>query len=102
MTLICYTLWWMMSRPRVRVQVRSGSGRSLSWFVPQPSMSLRSLASASDGSTHLQHSRIDLQPNWVVSLLLILSYGLSYVSIILLYLILSILLVYISTPDLCP
>ena len=46
--------------------------------------------------------RIDLRPHWVVGLLLILSHGLLYVSIILLYLILSVLLVYISTPDLHP
>ena len=65
-------------------------------------MSLRSLAFTSDGLTHFRHSWIDLRPNWVIGLLLILSYGLSYVSIILLYLILSILLVYISTPDLRP
>ena len=65
-------------------------------------MSLRSLASTSDALTHLRRVWINLQPNWVVSLLLILSYGLSYVPIILLYLILLILLVYISIPDLCP
>ena len=67
----------------------------LSWFAPWSSMSLRTLASTSDGSTHFQHFQIDLWPHWVVSLLLILSHRLSYVSIILLYLILSILLLYI-------
>ena len=46
--------------------------------------------------------RIDLRPHQVVSLLLILSHGLSYASIILLYLVLSILLDYTSTSDLRP
>ena len=44
----------------------------------------------------------DLQPHRVVGLLLILSHGLSYASIMLLYLVLSILLDYILTSDLCP
>ena len=65
-------------------------------------MSLQSLVSTSDTLAHLRHVRINLQPNWVIGLLLILSYGLSYVPIILLYLILSILLVYILIPDLRP
>ena len=65
-------------------------------------MSLQSLASTSDGLTHLQRFQISLQSNWVISLLLILSHGLLYVSIILLYLILSILLVYITIPNLHP
>ena len=74
----------------------------VSWFVPRSSMSLRSQASTSDAPAHLRRVRINLQPNWVIGLLLIISYGLSYVPIILLYLILSILHVYISIPDLCP
>ena len=74
----------------------------LSWFVPRSSISLRTLAPASNGSTHFQRFQIDLQPHWVVGLLLILSHGLLYVSIILLYLIFSILLDYISTSDLHP
>ena len=65
-------------------------------------MSLWSLTSTSDGSTHFRRSQIDLRPNWVIGLLLILSYGLSYASIILLYLILLILLVYISTQTFIP
>ena len=69
---------------------------------PRSSMSLWSLASTSDGSTHLQCFQISLRPNWVIGLLLILSHRLLYVSIFLLYLILSILLVYISIPDLRP
>ena len=74
----------------------------MSWFVPRSSISLRTLAPASDGSTHFRHFQIDLQPHWVIGLLLILSHGLLYVSIILLYLIFSILLDYISTSDLRP
>ena len=74
----------------------------VSWFVPQSSMSLRSQASASDNLTHFRCFQNDLRPNWVIGLLLILSHGLSYVSIILLYLILSNLLVYILIPDLDP
>ena len=74
----------------------------LSWFIPRSSMSLRTLTPTSDSPTHFRHFWIDLRPHWVVGLLLILSHGLSYVSIILLYLILSILLDYISTSDLRP
>ena len=74
----------------------------MSWFVPQSSMFLRSQVATSDGSTHFRRFQINLRPHWVVGLLLILSHGLSYVSIMLLYLILSILVVYISTPDLHP
>ena len=77
-------------------------GGVMSWFVSQSSMSLQSLASTSDASAHLRHIRINLRPNWVVDLLLILFYRLLYVPIILLYLILSILCVYISIPDLRP
>ena len=65
-------------------------------------MSLQSHASTSDASAHLQCIRINLRPNWVVNLLLILSYRLLYIPIILLYLILLILRVYISIPDLRP
>ena len=46
--------------------------------------------------------QIDLQPHRVVGLLLILSHGLSYASIILLYLVLSMLLDYTLTSNLCP
>ena len=77
-------------------------GGVMSWFAPRSSMSLQTLASASDGSTHFRHFQINLRPHWVIGLLLILSHRLSYVSIILLYSILSILLVYILTPDLHP
>ena len=65
-------------------------------------MSPQSLASTSDDLTYLRHFWINLRPNWVISLLLICSRGLSYLSIILLYSILTILLVYILIPDLCP
>ena len=74
----------------------------LSWFVPQSSILLRTLAPTSDGSTHFRCFWIDLRPHWVIGLLLILSHGLLYVSIILLYLIFLILLDYISTSDLHP
>ena len=74
----------------------------MSWFIPWSSMSLRTLAPTSNSLTHFQRFRIDLRPHWVVGLLLILSHGLSYVSIILLYLILSILLDYTLTSDLRP
>ena len=46
--------------------------------------------------------RIDLRPHQVIGLLLILSHRLSYASIILLYLVLSILLDYTSTSNLRP
>ena len=74
----------------------------LSWFIPWSSMSLRSLTSTSDTLAHLRRVWINLWPNWVIGLLLILSYGLLYGPIILLYLILLILLVYIFIPVLRP
>ena len=77
-------------------------GAVVSWFIPWSSMSLRTLAPTSDGPTHFRRFRIDLRPHWVIGLLLILSHRLSYVSIILLYLILSILLDYTSISDLRP
>ena len=46
--------------------------------------------------------QIDLRPHQVIGLLLILSHRLSYASIILLYLVLSILLDYTSTSNLHP
>ena len=73
----------------------------LSWFVPRSSIPLRGLAPASNGRTHFQRFQIDLRPHWVVGLLT-LSHRLLYVAISLLYLILSILLDYISTSDLRP
>ena len=69
--------------------------RVMSWFIPRSSMSLQ----RPDPFPML---RIDLRPHWVVGLLLILSHGLLYASIILLYLVLSILLDYTSTSDLHP
>ena len=77
-------------------------GGVMSWFIPQSSMSFQSLISTSDASTHLRCVRINLRPNWVIGLLLIFSYRLSYVPIILLYFILSILHVHISIPNLHP
>ena len=74
----------------------------VSWFVPWFSMTFQNQASTSNGSTHFRRFWIGLRPNWVGGLLLILSHGLSYVSVIFLYLIPSILLVYILIPDLCP
>ena len=82
--------------------MNSSFPRSLSWFVPRSSVPLQGLAPASDGRTHFQRFQIDLRPHWVIGLLLTLSHGLSYVSISILYLILSILLDYISTSDLRP
>ena len=76
-------------------------GGVMSWFVPWFPMSFQSLAST-NGSTTFQRFQIGLRPNRVIGLLLILSHRLSYVSVIFLYLILSILLVYISIPDLRP
>ena len=67
----------------------------LSWFTPRSSMSLRR-------PDPFPTFRIDLRPHWVVGLLPILSHRLSYASIILLYLVLSILLDNTSTSDLCP
>ena len=87
---------------RLQVATPEATGRSVSWFVPQSSISLQTLAPASNGSTHFRRFWIDLRPHWVVSLLLILSHGLLYVSVILLYLIFSILLDYILTSDLHP
>ena len=73
----------------------------VSGFVPifvRPSLSL------SDQTTHIVRSvRPDPpDPPDLTSLCLILSHGLSYASIILLYLVLSILLDYPSTSDLRP
>ena len=77
-------------------------GEVMSWFAPLFPMSFHSLTSTSNGSTHFQRFQIGLRPNWVIGLLLILSHALSYVSVIFLYLILLILLVYISIPNLRP
>ena len=89
---------WHVWQPGAAVTLR---GR-VSWFVPRSSIPLQGLAPTSDGRTHFRRFQIDLRPHWVVGLLLTLSHGLSYVSISLLYLILSILLDYISTSDLHP
>ena len=70
----------------------------MSGFVP---IFIRPSPPLSDRTTHIVQS-VRPDPLDSTSLCLILSHGLSYASIILLYLVLSILLDYTSTSDLRP
>ena len=75
-----------------------GHGGGVSWFVP---IFVWPSPPSSDRTTHIIRSGRPDPPD-LTGLCLIHSHGLSYASIILLYLVLSILLDYTSTSDLCP